>query len=149
MKTHILSIILCLLTASLAGCADDTPGNPREERPGEQTGTDDAPGFSDDPDFDFTPELDDHDSRIYGLGQAIRYGETPGALFKRSDTAVEIVDITTGRRITYSLTDGTLTDSGRSIAISDSEIVRDTGSELYIHLLTPDRNHIVIAVTDL
>lgn len=152
--TYLIAAIALLFIAPGCGHGDKKEWVPPREDTDNPSGDDNTdrpgtPGLDDNKDFDFDKELDDHDSRIYGLGQAIRYGETPGALFKRTDSAIEIVDITSGRIITYSLTDGTLTDSGRKIPLSAAEIIRNTTSEIYIHLLTADRTHIVIAVTDL
>ena len=98
----------------------------------------------------FDKELADNTSRYVSRDLTMRYG-TPGIMVSRNGENIGFVDITTGDKVTFDPTTGSLMTNGRAIPLSYIKCERTTpeGDKWYDLTRADTGAQIVIVISDL
>lgn len=113
------------------------------------------------PDYDFSPELTDEETRYVSADFILRYADG-GILSQRDEvdgrTRYRLVELSTGRMVEFScrtpagagiLDDVRLAVDGNDVRISGAHAHRINSAGAWIEILAPGNRHYVLVMTDI
>lgn len=99
--------------------------------------------------YDFSPELENDAERYVSRSISLNY-DTSGTIFSvDADGTISIVDITSGKNITFNESTATLFENGENIPLSKVSIEKTAGDKRWFHLVDADGFHIVLVFSSL